>query len=334
MLLIHIGAPKTASTLLHRIIHDNRARFAAAGLRVPERGWTAGSGHMSVRQSLMRNGDGDPEVEALRAYYRDILAHDEARTILTTETFWPVSPDQILQVYPQAASARIMMILRAQSDLIVSHYLQKVKSGVEERTLRGFAEAEHEKYDFATKAAEWGAAFGTDSLHILIYEDLVGRNGVIPGVLEEISRIFDVDTTSILAPEETDALQTRRVNVRLPMAAYPYYFAVSRADCAADEKVLLRQLINEHVAAQPDIDTRAMAGLIEEGGVSADGRAAFLTALDRHYGPVRDLLDRNQADLTETLDYIESKYRDGNTDLFAAHALGSPEVRRLWGLEP
>lgn len=333
MLLIHIGAPKTASTLLHRILHDNRAKFAAAGLTVPEQGWTASGGHMKVRQSLMRVGDGDPEVEALRAQYRDMLLSQTGPVVVTTETFWTVSPQQILRVYPQAAGAHILMILRAQSDLIVSHYLQKVKSGVETRTLRRFAGEEHDTYDFAARADAWAAAFGKERVHILVYEDLVRDGGVIPGVLERFSQIFGIETAGILTPDELDALQKRRVNERLPEDAYPYYSAISQADCAPAEKVVLRRLVNENIARQSGSDAPVLADVLDGADISAEGRAAVAAALSRHYAPVRDLLAQNRAELAETQAYIEQAFHDSNAKLFAGYGPGSPEARRHWGVE-
>lgn len=178
MNIIHIGAPKTASTLIQNVLNDERDALASVGVNVPDLGWDRERGHYGFRTSLNRAVNGDPYHEALRKDFRRILSDPQETQLISTETLWPVTPISLLRVFPELSDTQILFFCRSQEDIILSHYFQKIKGGRETRTLERFFEAEKENYDYFRLISTWEASFGPGNVHPILYEQALSEGGL------------------------------------------------------------------------------------------------------------------------------------------------------------
>ena len=177
MIVLHIGAPKTASTLVQTVLHDFRHALAGIGITVPSSGLRRDGGHVGFRETLRSGSGGDPELAALRRDYTRAFASEQA-IVLSCEQLWTVPPEHVLRIYPGLAGARIVFYARWQPDMILSHFFQKVSGAGESRSLVRFAEEERHQYDFHLVATQWEKAFGSGSVLPRVFEHNPGHHGI------------------------------------------------------------------------------------------------------------------------------------------------------------
>lgn len=251
MHIIHIGAPKTASTFLQARLDSAAPRLRELGVCLPPEGWARGRGHFDFRMSLRPSADNDPHYIKLREQFRERFLR-EPNTVLSAETLWTVKPENILQCYPELKDAKIIMVCRSQRDMIMSHFFQKVKGGRIHCTLMEFLERERNQYDFLQKIQTWEAVFGTGSVCPLLYEKMTNEGGIGTHFCQEICQIlglsFSEDDPVRQAFQETG----KKANARLNPLTYATILAVARSGVSKEVREQVRKAILQNPEILPD----------------------------------------------------------------------------------
>lgn len=232
-LTIHIGAPKTGSSYVQRLLYDNRqALLRDQGILYPEVS-LRGFGHHDL---AFLTGGGYPDwaipqdrpLEALQAdLHKAVSAHDGS-IVLSSENFYLFpDPAQLKHLLLQTGAStgreiHILVYIRRQDDAHESWYNQTVKAQGAAHTIDECINRHFGLWDYHARLERWAAAFGAGSLRVRRFHPAAFSGGSLRGDFLQQAGIVEQGLT--LPPEEVnwslnrDLLAFQRLLNRLPLA--------------------------------------------------------------------------------------------------------------------
>ena len=231
-LTVHIGAPKTGSTFLQRLLHGNRERLLREqGILYPEVS-LRGFGHHDLAFLL---GGGYPDwaipqdksLATLAAELRTAVAAHRGDIILSSEDFYLYpQPEGLLRLLHDSGALdgrelRILVYIRRQDEAHESWYNQTVKAqgathGLEEGIERDFV-----LWDYSAQLAPWAATFGRAAICVRRFESAAFAGGTLRSDFLQHAGVADRE---LVAPSDEinvslnrDLLEFQRWFNRLPI---------------------------------------------------------------------------------------------------------------------
>ncbi len=232
-LYIHIGAPKTGSTLIQRHLEQRRDELRTFGLLYPDAG-LRGFGHHDVA-FLLDGGYPDwakPQDEPLSTISERMkreCAAFQGDVLLSSEDFYLLpQPEKLrkwIDDYQLNDNRRIKLIvyIRRQDDLLVSWYNQMIKA-------QGFSGSFEDSLsqslwlgDYASELDRWSSTFGTEALDVRCYDDASrAPGGLLKDFLSDVcsaavDTLADASSDRINVSLNRDLLEIQKVINRLPI---------------------------------------------------------------------------------------------------------------------
>ena len=177
-LRVHIGAPKTGSTALQRMLTARQAELASLGIRYPNVS-LRGGGHHDVAFLL---GGGYPEwatpqplgIDTLGEQLAADLRDRDHTLLLSSEDFYLFpKPQALLDWVCRWAGApetvTIDVVVRDQPSQAVSWYNQIVKAQGFAGTFAASLQRDGDLWDYEAQLAPWAQTFGDDALRLFRY---------------------------------------------------------------------------------------------------------------------------------------------------------------------
>jgi hypothetical protein len=284
--ILHVGAPKTATTSIQFMLKQNRKRFLKHGILVPE----SGQGRNGAHRILAYDLAGRPldETEGVsRKFDQEVLSSDAHTILISSEFLWPILgvPSQAERIIGHLRSMgfdiTLVVYLRNQPQFFNSSYVQSstaLQQGDEFLSFvnRGFTKQNHYAY------SRWITIAQRHELTVLArpFSQTVRRRGVLEDFLT---------TIGLSSPGKFDTAVERN------RSAGPFTVAVARE--------LVRRI--------------GAPGRLTPGQTAAC-RKAFRTEFRQH-----DIEDYDYCGLTTPLAAeIEQRFLDDNAR-FAAFAWGT-----------
>jgi hypothetical protein len=230
-LYLHIGTEKTGSTALQMVSGKNRDTLMKHGILYPRTPGEinqvkltlyAAGGPKTLNLRRLAGLVRDDAYKKFKASFADelkseILASGCTRIYLSNEHLSSrlTSAQQVDRVAtisrPLADTVKIVVYLRPQPELYLSSFSTAIKAG-RTRTLEPPRNAQNPRYDYASKLALWGDAFGDENVIVRIYD----RNTLVGGDLVK-------DFFSIMGYEPgSDINIPTTLNARLDHAALQF----------------------------------------------------------------------------------------------------------------
>ncbi|MBI1731275.1 MAG: hypothetical protein HYR49_00720 [Gammaproteobacteria bacterium] len=232
-LTVHIGAPKTGSTYLQRLLHDNRHTLLRdQDILYPDVS-LRGFGHHDLAFLL---AGGYPEwaipqektLPTLTAELRSAAAGHHGDIILSSEDFYLFpNPDGLRRLLQESGALAgrlpcILVYVRRQDDVHESWYNQTVKAQGESHSLEACLEKYFSLWDYAERLAQWTGVFGREALCVRSY-DLAVKSAA--GLCGDFLLQVGIDASRLVIPPQEvnwslnrDLLKFQRWLNRLPLA--------------------------------------------------------------------------------------------------------------------
>lgn len=229
--ILHIGAPKTGSTLLQKLCFDNRERLAAQGVLYPDvslRGW----GHHDLA-FLIAGGYPDwatPQPRPLVELVADLTAavgRHNGDVLISSENFFLFpAPAALRTVLEESGAldkrrATVVVYVRRQDAAHESWYNQTIKAQGATHDFDACVEQYRSLWDYQLQLDAWSTAFGRDALIVRPYEEGQLLNA---SLAEDFLQLINVDSRGWRFPTErvnsglnSDALEFQRIVNTLPL---------------------------------------------------------------------------------------------------------------------
>jgi hypothetical protein len=190
-LYLHVGLHKTGTSYLQRLMLENRALFAAAGLGLGPFQDPSGSHHPIV-EAIDREG---PE-----AVFARVAEAPGARLVISAEELSSRLLDRGYAAALAAAAARhfephLLLFLRRQDYLKESAFAEIVKDWY----AGDIRDDDHYDYDHAGRVAAFEAAFGPGRVRVALYRD-PGPNDIVGELLALTGTTVDRALLRPIAP--------------------------------------------------------------------------------------------------------------------------------------
>ena len=258
---VHIGAPKTGSSFLQRLLCENRSALAAAGVLYPDVS-LRGYGHHDLAFLL---GGGYPEwatpqplpLSELVGQLATAVSGHRGAILLSSENFFLFpQPDATRRALQESGAlddrrATIVVYLRAQTDLYESWYNQIVKAQGATQPIETYFAAWDELWDYERQVAKWAATFGDENIVVRPYEVRQFTDGTLAA---DFLSVIGVSADTIVIPSE-------RVNVSLNRDVLEFARLVNRLPLTFQEKRRFHHELMELC------ERTAGSGLFDEGPV-------------------------------------------------------------------
>lgn len=228
---IHIGAPKTGTTFLQRVLYDNRVLLREQGILYPDAS-LRGFGHHDL--AFLLNG-GYPDwatsqprpLSELCGDLAKAAASHSGKIILSSEDFFLFpQPEGLMHLLRSAGIAsthtiKIIVYLRRQDEAHASWYNQSVKALGYTGDLDSCVRENRDLWDYRVQLKRWAAIFGGDNMIVRPYE-----HGQFFGasLIADFFHRIDADYRQLAIPAEpintslnTDILDFQRNINRLPL---------------------------------------------------------------------------------------------------------------------
>jgi hypothetical protein len=248
--ILHLGTEKTGTTTIQAVLAEQREALLAAGACYPVepgRGWgpnatnhhalallAVGERNPKTREFLALLGGGEQPQRAIEDAARRLTAELEAlpetvRTVVFSTEFLHsrvARPDQVERLRtllaPYFGAFRVIVYIRRQDQLAVSHYSTLLRNGRVTPMLPDPRRADRTYYDFEQLIGRWAAVFGQEAMRPRLFERRLLEGGDV--VLDFLK------VAGIAAPLPVDA--GRQENASLSRLAQ----AVLRRVIAAQEE--------------------------------------------------------------------------------------------------
>lgn len=228
---LHIGAPKTGTTLLQQLCWENRKPLLDAGILYPASGARRGGHH---DYAFLMDG-GYPEwatpqprdLAALEADLAEELRRFDGDILLSSEDFYMYPhPGKLLGTLERTGvlkrrNPRIIVYLRRQDDAHESWYNQTIKALGYHHTLSESLQTFHDLWDYDANLQRWSAVFGEDALIVRLYGDREFTGGTL---VNDFLSVIGVPVAGFKIPAERintglnyDLLEMQRCINRLPL---------------------------------------------------------------------------------------------------------------------
>lgn len=207
---LHIGAPKTGTTLLQKHFSDLQPDLKKAGLLYPN-SILRGFGHHDL--AFMLNG-GFPDwakpidctLEGICSSLFDEIFKYEGDVLISSENFY------LFSCYKQLHSLlldfkvgekyelKIICYIRRQDEAVISWYNQRVKAQGYTGSLSDSLEDNFHIWNYGTELTRWSELFGKDKLTVILYEEN-WKSGA--GLLESFCSILPTTVSNLLLTTNT-----------------------------------------------------------------------------------------------------------------------------------
>lgn len=284
MYIIHIGSPKTGSTLIQDFLHDKRDALDALDLSLPLTGWARGRGHYAIRESLNRSADGVEYYENIRSEFSS-FAKNQKNIVISSEALWTVPPKSLLRVYPFLKSAKVVFYCREQYSLIKSHYFQKIKGAGETRSFYDFFLDERENYEYDKILNKWEDVFGAGNVFPMLYEKSAREGGIVLNFLKFVQYLLDDSKDKKILSLLEGFDNSKRSNVKLPDIIAALLLVVNRIEV---DEYAKKRLYNSLVGNKDIFGDLSFSGINLEESKKADlveyYRKGNISIFERFFG--------------------------------------------------
>ena len=230
--LIHIGAPKTGTTLLQRVLFENRDVLARHDMLYPDVS-LRGYGHHDLAFLL---GGGypawaTPQDRSLDDLTKDLerLARNHQGSLLfSSEDFYLcANPEALYDLLSRTGAFKgrdcsVIVYVRRQDEAHESWYNQTIKAQGYTHDLDECVRAFHELWDYRKQLARWSSVFGKDALVVRPYEESEYVGGSLLADFLSILRLpineFVVTKERVNTKLNADLLEFQRILNKLPLS--------------------------------------------------------------------------------------------------------------------
>lgn len=213
---IHIGAPKTGSTFLQKLLTNNYEALRDLGLLYP-RSINRGYGHHDL--AFLAAG-GYPEwatgqdkslSELMLALAEEVSGYDGSILLSSENFFIYPEPDRLMEQLEsydvlRGREVKIVVYVRRQEDALESWYNQIVKAQGYTRSPHDCIDEYFDLWDYSAQLGKWEAVFGRGNIIVRPYESKAFLNASLQA---DFLNILELDSGSIPA---TDDRTNARVN--------------------------------------------------------------------------------------------------------------------------
>jgi len=231
-LTVHIGAPKTGSTYLQRLLYENREQLLREqGVLYPDVN-LRGFGHHDLAFLI---GGGYPDwaisqqksLSTLAAELRTAVAGHCGDIILSSEDFYLFpQPEELRRLLHECGALdgrepRILVYIRRQDDAHESWYNQTVKAQGATHSLEESIEKDFRLWDYSAQLEQWAATFGRGAVCVRRFESAAFAGGTLRSDFLQHAGVVDTGLTP--PPDEInvslnrDLLEFQRSLNRLPL---------------------------------------------------------------------------------------------------------------------
>lgn len=212
---LHIGAPKTGTTFLQKVLTENGTLLRDRGILYPD-AYLRGYGHHDIA-FLLSGGYPDwaiPQPRSLAelaAALKEQAGNHSGSVLLSSENFYLYpNPEKLFKFLDDTGLLEnrrpiIVVYLRRQDDAHESWYNQTIKAQGYTHTPEECIDAFHGLWDYAVRLDRWAQIFGSENLVVRPYEASSFING---DLLADFFRVIGIDGTGL-------AIETEKVNTRL-----------------------------------------------------------------------------------------------------------------------
>jgi hypothetical protein len=230
--LIHIGAPKTGSTLLERACFDNREALGEHGILYPDVS-LRGFGHHDL--AFLLSGGYPPwaapqsrSLEDLAADLRSKLLGHYGAILFSSEDFYLYpNPRGLMELLKSTGAIKdrqplIIVYVRRQDDAHESWYNQTVKAQGYTHDVDTSVRDFYDLFDYGKQLSGWAEVFGQGAILVRPFHQSEFYNGEL---LQDFLSILGVDGGSFATPDERintslnrDILEFQRILNALPLS--------------------------------------------------------------------------------------------------------------------
>lgn len=122
---------------------------------------------------------------------KEISGLGKRGAIISSEVFWARSPERILETFPCLKDFRIVLYIRDQKKVILSHYIQKLNTPKFAFSANQFFINSAMDYDYQFQIGRWKKAFGANRVTVRIYDDVTNI------LVDFFVQLFDISPNSI-----------------------------------------------------------------------------------------------------------------------------------------
>lgn len=269
-LYIHIGAPKTGTTFLQKVLFENRDRLAASnGVLYPEVN-LRGYGHHDLAYLLSGGypayAKAQPRSLAeLEGDLHRAAAGHNGPMLLSSENFFLYPAPQALRRVLEVCGVLdrfipvIVVYLRRQDLAHESWYNQRVKAQGETRQFAACVWAYRDLWDYDARLAQWEEVFGKDAVRARIYDEAwPGNGGLLPDFLDAVDMpgvLHSPASTTVNTNLNRDLLAFQRLVNGLPLShqkkrAYHHSMIALTGSCKGSSLFDETPLLDHHFAQE------------------------------------------------------------------------------------
>lgn len=186
---IHIGHGKTGTSSIQFMLFNNRDSLLKSGVLYPESGLD-GDGHKDLAE-LSENSFNVRTSQLYENLIKEIDKSNCEKIIISSEYFCYCQDNYIKEVqdFLKDFNIKIIYYVREQSKLIVSTYLQFIKTGKHSiESCENFYRTNKEAFDFMIRISPWVKYFGEQN----IYARLFDKNIIGNDVCNDFCRLVDI----------------------------------------------------------------------------------------------------------------------------------------------
>lgn len=190
--ILHVGAPKTATTSIQFMLKQNRGRLLKQGILFPESGRGRNGAHRVLVYALAGRPLNESEGVSQK-FEREVRESDAQTLLISSEFLWPVLADQsraqclVERLRSMGFEVTLLMYLRNQPQFFNSSYSQTATSLQHDEEFqpfvkRGFMNKRHYTY------SHWGTTALRHGVNLLArpFSQTVRKRGVIEDFLTTI----------------------------------------------------------------------------------------------------------------------------------------------------
>ncbi len=233
-LLLHIGMPKTGTSLIQAVLMGLRDQLASQHAWLPPK-------NMAAHRIAVETFPADSAISSRAdvVHIREMMTIDEAldqarpptagwsATVLSSEYFSECRPERLEGLLSEAGFAptltTVLAALRRQDRILVSGFNQDVKAMARTTPMRWSPDAGH-RLDWYELLAPWAAVYGKQAIKVQVFDREAAANASIAGrFLDACGLSYDPGFVSQKEEELRNA-----ENPSLPATLLAFKFAANR----------------------------------------------------------------------------------------------------------
>lgn len=175
---LHIGTHKTGTTTLQHFLSRASPALKEQGILYPESGRASRLPYAHYKLAwAVREMRGVTSTDAWNEVISEIEDWNGEGVVLSSEDFWPCTPEEIQEITRFLADQRVEVILYVRNpvDYILSCYKQHLLSAGH-KSLEAYMAESVDRADYLSAATSWKNAPGVDTIHIRSFEKVKGAD--------------------------------------------------------------------------------------------------------------------------------------------------------------